>query len=61
MKLRIMSMNIRYSRGKDGKNIWANRKGLVREVLQRYNPDIIGFQEPLLDLQRSVAANHQGD
>ena len=49
MTLRIMSFNLRYSRGKDGRNIWANRKGLVKEVLQKYNPDIIGFQEPLLD------------
>jgi len=42
-------MNVRYSRGKDGKNVWANRKSLVRKVLQKYCPDIIGFQEPLLD------------
>lgn len=56
MKLRVMSMNVRYSRGKDGKNIWANRKHLVREVLQRYKPDIIGFQEPLLDQMHDLVA-----
>ncbi len=56
MKLRIMSMNVRYSRGKDGKNIWANRRDLVREVLHTHNPDIIGFQEPLLDQMRDLIA-----
>ena len=54
MKLRVMTMNVRYSRGKDGKNIWANRKDLVREVLYTYNPDMIGFQEPLLDQMRDL-------
>lgn len=54
MKLRIMSMNIRYSRGKNGKNIWPNRKHLVGEVLQKYHPDIIGFQEPLLDQMQDL-------
>lgn len=56
MKLRIMSMNVRYSRGKDGRNIWTNRKHLVKEVLQKYHPDIIGFQEPLLDQMQDLIA-----
>ena len=54
MKLRMMSMNLRYSQGEDGKNRWANRKELVKEVLQKYSPDIIGFQEPLLDQMQNL-------
>ena len=54
MKLRIMSMNVRYSGGNDGKNIWVNRQELVGEVLQKYHPDIIGFQEPRLDQMKDL-------
>lgn len=56
MKLRVMSMNVRNSGAQDGKNIWNNRKGLVQEVLQAYRPDIIGFQEPLLDQMYDLIA-----
>ena len=51
-----MSMNVRNSGAQDGKNIWRNRKGLVQEVLQKYSPDIIGFQEPLLDQMYDLIA-----
>ena len=49
MNISVMSFNIRYSRGKDGKNVWANRKHLVGDLIRRYSPDIIGFQEALQD------------
>ena len=54
MKLRVMSMNLRNSGAKDGKNVWNNRKGLVREILESYQPDIIGFQEALSDQMRDL-------
>ena len=56
MKLRVMSMNLRNSGAQDGKNIWKNRKGLVQEILQTYQPDIISFQEALLDQMHDVIA-----
>lgn len=56
MTLRIMTMNVRNSGARDGKNIWANRKDLVRQVLHTHNPDMIGFQEPLLDQMRDLRA-----
>lgn len=52
MQLRIMSLNIRNSRNsreKDGQNHWGNRKSLVSEVLHKYSPDLIGFQEVLIE------------
>ncbi len=56
MKLRVMSMNLRNSGAHDGRNIWKNRKGLVQEILHAYQPDVIGFQEALLDQMRDVIA-----
>lgn len=55
--LRVISMNVRYSRGKDGKNIWTNRKNLVGKILHKYTPDIIGFQEPLHNIYFSSTIN----
>jgi len=45
MQIKIMSFNIRYLNRHDGKNIWENRKELVIHIINKYNPDIIGFQE----------------
>ncbi|WP_017304173.1 endonuclease/exonuclease/phosphatase family protein [Spirulina subsalsa] len=45
MTLKIMSFNIRGSCKDDGVNIWANRAPLNIKTLQKYNPDIIAFQE----------------
>lgn len=40
--LKIASYNIEY----DNKSNWSSRKTMVRELLKRYNFDIIGVQEP---------------
>jgi endonuclease/exonuclease/phosphatase family metal-dependent hydrolase len=45
--LHVMSFNIRYGTAKDGENSWDQRKDLVREVLRRYGPDVVGLQEAL--------------
>lgn len=56
MKLRVMSMNLRNSGARDGRNIWKNRKGLVQTILDIYQPDVIGFQEALLDQMYDLIA-----
>jgi endonuclease/exonuclease/phosphatase family metal-dependent hydrolase len=45
--LKVMTFNIRYDNPSDNEYSWANRKEMVFEVLQKYNPAIIGFQEAL--------------
>jgi endonuclease/exonuclease/phosphatase family metal-dependent hydrolase len=47
MTLKIMSFNIRRGTARDGKNSWVFRRQLVREVLNRYHPDVLGLQEAL--------------
>jgi endonuclease/exonuclease/phosphatase family metal-dependent hydrolase len=47
LSLKIMSFNIRRGTARDGRNRWAFRRHLVREVLTRYNPDVLGLQEAL--------------
>ena len=52
--LRIISYNIRYNNPDDGENAWPHRKARVIDLLNRYQPDLIGLQEvrkePLDDL-----------
>ncbi|WP_282123324.1 endonuclease/exonuclease/phosphatase family protein [Algibacter mikhailovii] len=40
-----MTYNIRYDSAHDGVNIWKNRKVGLTDLLQKYQPDIIGTQE----------------
>ena len=49
LQLRVMTFNIRYSGAKDGINIWDNRKELVSQLVKKYSPDLIGFQECKID------------
>ncbi|HYF70853.1 MAG TPA: endonuclease/exonuclease/phosphatase family protein [Ohtaekwangia sp.] len=44
---KLMSYNIRYATAADGVNDWENRKEKVYNLIQRYDPDIIGVQEAL--------------
>jgi endonuclease/exonuclease/phosphatase family metal-dependent hydrolase len=45
-RIRVMSFNIRGSSfAQDGVNAWANRAALNVATIQRYAPDLIGFQE----------------
>ena len=43
----VMTFNIRTSQGRDGENVWPNRKELVAETIERFDPDIVGLQEAL--------------
>jgi endonuclease/exonuclease/phosphatase family metal-dependent hydrolase len=45
--LRVMSFNLRRATCLDGSNSWAFRMPLAREVLARWDPDIVGTQEGL--------------
>ncbi|MGB3635529.1 MAG: endonuclease/exonuclease/phosphatase family protein [Rubrobacteraceae bacterium] len=40
-----MSFNIRGARRGDGENIWSRRARLNAEMIRRYAPDVVGFQE----------------
>lgn len=45
--IHLMSFNIRYDNPDDGINRWENRKEMVIDVFEKYQPDIIGLQEVL--------------
>jgi endonuclease/exonuclease/phosphatase family metal-dependent hydrolase len=45
LNLNIMSFNIRRGTARDGRNHWIYRRNLVREILDRYRPDVLGLQE----------------
>jgi hypothetical protein len=47
VNISVMSLNILYSRGKDGGNSWPNRKTLVGDLIKSHQSDFIGFQEQL--------------
>jgi endonuclease/exonuclease/phosphatase family metal-dependent hydrolase len=51
--LEIMTFNVRYDealfhKGEPRPNHWANRKLLQVELIKKYQPDVIGIQEPHL-------------
>lgn len=56
-KFKIMSFNIRYGTANDGENSWANRKNILFDCLEKYNPDILGTQEGL-DFQHAEIISH---
>jgi endonuclease/exonuclease/phosphatase family metal-dependent hydrolase len=43
--MKIISSNIRFDNPADGDNAWPNRKNFFSDLLNKYNPDIIGTQE----------------
>ena len=45
INLMVMSFNMRCSSARDGINAFENRKPRIEEMLNRYSPDVIGFQE----------------
>ena len=49
--LRVMSFNIRNSNAKDGVNAWPNRRELLFNTIENFDPDLLGLQE-VLPLQR---------
>jgi len=47
--LEVMTFNIRTAMGRDGDNVWPNRKELVAETIGRFNPHVLGLQEVLAE------------
>lgn len=43
--LEVMSYNIRGDKARDGENQWKYRKDRVVELIQKYNPALLGLQE----------------
>ncbi|MBC2714505.1 MAG: endonuclease/exonuclease/phosphatase family protein [Desulfobacteraceae bacterium] len=43
--MRIMTFNLRFENDRDGENAWINRRELVVEIIDRYQPAILGTQE----------------
>jgi len=50
--IRVLTFNIRGATHDDGENIWERRSDLNVRTIQRYAPDLIGFQE-------THAVNHE--
>lgn len=45
VKVRVLSLNLRYSTQTDGINFFPNRAEKILAVIRREDPDIVGFQE----------------
>ena len=43
--MKIMTFNLRFENDRDGDNSWANRRRMVVDIINRYQPDILGTQE----------------
>jgi endonuclease/exonuclease/phosphatase family metal-dependent hydrolase len=41
-----MTFNIRYDEESDGRHAWPNRRSLALEMIQSYEPHLLGLQEP---------------
>lgn len=50
---RVMSYNVRYAAAQDGEDSWDRRRELFFEPLERFQPDLVGFQE-VLAVQRDA-------
>ena len=57
---RVMSFNVRNSRAQDGENAWPKRTELFFETIERFGPDLIGFQEVLADQHEAIGARMNG-
>ncbi len=44
-KLKLISSNIRFDNENDGDHIWDNRKYILRDSIQSFDPHILGTQE----------------
>jgi len=45
--VKVMTYNLRYDTPDDGINQWTNRVSKVKELISKYDPDLIGVQEAL--------------
>lgn len=57
---RVMSFNVRYADAKDGENGWEHRRGLFFETIEKYAPDLIGFQEVVAVQYDAIAERMKG-
>jgi endonuclease/exonuclease/phosphatase family metal-dependent hydrolase len=55
-----MTFNIRYDNPDDGVYSWKNRKAQVIEVIKKYKPDVVGFQEALKNQVDDLQAGLEG-
>ncbi len=53
---KVMTYNLRFDTPSDGPNEWGKRKHKVLELLDKYNPDILGVQEALLHQIRNITS-----
>jgi endonuclease/exonuclease/phosphatase family metal-dependent hydrolase len=58
--LRVMSFNVRNSRAQDGENAWPKRTELLFETIERFGPDLVGFQEVLADQYDALVSRMSG-
>lgn len=45
--LRLLTYNVRYDTPEDGDRSWEYRRDALADVVRSYDPDVVGFQEPL--------------
>lgn len=45
MKLKVASSNIRFDNPKDGDHDWKGRREILADVINSFNPDLLGTQE----------------
>ncbi len=57
---RVMSYNVRYATAPDGENAWAKRRDIFFEPIERFQPDLIGFQEVLAVQYDAIAERMTG-
>lgn len=57
---RVMTFNLRYNNAYDGENRWALRKAEVVDLINRYQPDVLGVQEALFAQIEYLDSNLQG-
>ena len=43
--MKVMTFNLRFENDFDGENSWHQRRGLVVEIINRYQPAVLGTQE----------------
>jgi endonuclease/exonuclease/phosphatase family metal-dependent hydrolase len=58
--LRVMSFNVRYGTAPDGEDSWGKRTGLFFETIERFQPDLIGFQEVIAAQYDAIAERMKG-
>jgi len=58
--VKVMTYNIRLDTEADGLNQWKNRIGAVTNLIQKYNPDLLGVQEALPNQMADLSKNLPG-